>query len=152
MHRILFVCYGNMCRSPMAEFVMKHLVALRGLRDRFKICSAGVGYNIAGDPMALGDTEAMDRHGIPYDASRLSRQFVPEDYSEYDIILAMDKDNYTALMDITGNDPDRKVFKFLSAAGEDRDVDDPYYTGDFETAYEDIRKGCEALLALWPEA
>lgn len=151
MHRILFVCYGNMCRSPMAEFVMKHLVALRGRSGLFRISSAGVGYNIAGDPMAPEDTETMDRHGIPYNGSRLSRQFVPEDYRENDIILAMDKDNYSTLMDLTGNDPDKKVYKLLSVAGEDRDVDDPYYTGDYETAYRDIRKGCEALLALWPE-
>ncbi len=145
MQKILFICYGNMCRSPMAEFVMRHLVDSAGRSRDFIIDSAGVGYNIAGELMAREDMATMDAHGVPY-KRHISRQFEPGDYDSFDHIIAMDSDNYDALMDLSDNDPDGKISMMLSYVGEDRDVDDPYYTGDYEKAYQDIRAGCEALL------
>lgn len=145
MQKILFVCYGNICRSPMAEFVMRYLVNSEGRGKDFIIDSAGVGYNVAGEPMAREDMAIMDAHGVPY-REHISRQFLPEDYGSFDHIIAMDSDNYDSLMDLSDNDPDGKISMMMSYVGEDQDVDDPYYTGDYETAYRDIRRGCEALL------
>lgn len=129
----------------MAEFVMRHLVDTAGKGNDFIIDSAGVGYNIAGESMAREDMVTLDAHGVPY-KRHISRQFLPEDYDSFDHIIAMDSDNYETLMDISNNDPEGKISMMLSFVGEDRDVDDPYYTHDYETAYRDIRNGCEALL------
>ncbi len=129
----------------MAEFVMRHLVNSEGRGKDFLIDSAGVGYNVAGEPMAREDMVTMAAHGVPY-RDHISRQFMPEDYNSFDRIIAMDSDNYDSLMDLSDNDPDGKISMMLSYVGEGRDVDDPYYTGDYEKAYEDIRRGCEALL------
>lgn len=129
----------------MAEFVMRHLVDTAGKGKDFIIDSAGVGYNIAGESMAREDMVTLDAHGVPY-KRHISRQFLPEDYDSFDHIIAMDSDTYETLMDISNNDPEGKISMMLSFVGEDRDVDDPYYTHDYETAYRDIRNGCEALL------
>lgn len=129
----------------MAEFVMKHLVNAKGKGSDFIIDSAGVGYNIAGELMSCEDMAVLDAHGIPYER-HISRQFSVSDYDSFDHIIAMDSDNYNTLMDLTNDDPDSKVSMMLSYVGESSDVDDPYYTGDYEAAYRDIRRGCDALL------
>ena len=146
MHRILFVCYGNMCRSPTAHFVFQHMVDERGLSDSFHIDSAGEGYNIGGMAMSHGIIDELVRHRIPFDDTRVSRQFDPYDYELFDYIIAMDDENVESLKDQTGDDPDGKISLLLSYAGEDREIDDPYYTGKYGKAFGEIYRGCEALL------
>ena len=102
MHRILFVCYGNMCRSPTAHFVLQHMVDERGLSDSFHIDSAGEGYNIGGMAMSHGTIDELVRHRIPFDDTRVSRQFDPYDYELFDYIIAMDDDNVESLREQTG--------------------------------------------------
>ena len=146
MHRILFVCYGNMCRSPTAHFVFQHMVDERGLSDSFHIDSAGEGYNIGGMAMSHGTIDELVRHRIPFDDTRVSRQFDPYDYELFDYIIAMDNENVESLREQTGDDPDNKISLLLSYAGEDREIDDPYYSGKYEKAFGEIYRGCEALL------
>ena len=146
MHRILFVCYGNMCRSPTAHFVFQHMVDERGLSDSFHIDSAGEGYNIGGMAMSHGTIDELVRHRIPFDDTRVSRQFDPYDYELFDYIIAMDDENVESLRDQTGDDPDGKISLLLSFAGEGREIDDPYYTGKYGKAFGEIYRGCEALL------
>lgn len=146
MHRILFVCYGNMCRSPTAHFVFQHMVDERGLSDSFHIDSAGEGYNIGGMSMSHGTIDELVRHRIPFDDTRVSRQFDPYDYELFDYIIAMDDDNVESLREQTGDDPEGKISLLLSFAGEDREIDDPYYTGKYGKAFGEIYRGCEALL------
>jgi len=146
MHRILFVCYGNMCRSPTAHFVFQHMVDERGLSDLFYIDSAGEGYNIDGMSMSHGTIDELVAHKIPFDDTRLSRQFEPYDYELFDHIIAMDNENVESLREQTHDDPDRKISLLLSFTGEDREIDDPYYTGRYTKAFDEIRRGCEALL------
>ena len=146
MHRILFVCYGNMCRSPTAHFVFQHMVDERGLSDSFHIDSAGEGYNIGGMAMSHGTIDELVRHRIPFDDTRVSRQFDPYDYELFDYIIAMDDENVESLRDQTGDDPDGKISLLLSFAGEDREIDDPYYSCKYGKAFGEIYRGCEALL------
>lgn len=146
MHRILFVCYGNMCRSPTAHFVFQHMVDERGLSDLFHIDSAGEGYNIDGMSMSHGTIDELVAHKIPFDDNRLSRQFEPYDYELFDHIIAMDNENVESLREQTHDDPDRKISLLLSFTGEDREIDDPYYTGKYAKAFDEIHSGCEALL------
>ena len=145
MHRILFVCYGNMCRSPTAHFVFQHMVDERGLFDSFHIDSAGEGYNIGGMAMSHGTIDELVRHRIPFDDTRVSRQFDPYDYELFDYIIAMDNENVESLREQTGDDPDNKISLLLSYTGEDREIDDPYYTGKYGKAFGEIYRGCEAL-------
>ena len=146
MHRILFVCYGNMCRSPTAHFVFQHMVDERGLSDLFHIDSAGEGYNIDGMSMSHGTIDELVAHKIPFNDNRLSRQFEPYDYELFDHIIAMDNENVESLREQTHDDPDRKISLLLSFTGEDREIDDPYYTGKYAKAFHEIHRGCEALL------
>ena len=146
MHRILFVCYGNMCRSPTAHFVFQHMVDERGLSDSFHIDSAGEGYNIGGMAMSHGTIDELVRHRIPFDDTRVSRQFDPYDYELFDYIIAMDDENVESLREQTGDDPEGKISLLLSYAGEDREIDDPYYSGKYGKAFGEIYRGCEALL------
>ena len=146
MHRILFVCYGNMCRSPTAHFVFQHMVDERGLSDLFHIDSAGEGYNIDGMSMSHGTIDELVAHKIPFDDTRLSRQFEPYDYELFDHIIAMDNENVESLREQTHDDPDRKISLLLSFTDEDREIDDPYYTGKYAKAFDEIYRGCEALL------
>ena len=146
MHRILFVCYGNMCRSPTAHFVFQHMVDERGLSDLFHIDSAGEGYNIDGMSMSHGTIDELVAHKIPFNDNRLSRQFEPYDYELFDHIIAMDNENVESLREQTHDDPDRKISLLLSFTGEGREIDDPYYTGKYAKAFDEIHRGCEALL------
>ena len=146
MHRIIFVCHANMSRSPMAEAVMKGLVKKTGREDSFLIDSAGAGYNVGGMRMDNACIDVLRRHGIPFDPTRLSREFDRGDYDLFDMVVVMDNDILEAVNELTDGDPEGKVSLLLSHAGEDREVHDPYYTGDYETAFSDIEKGCLALI------
>lgn len=149
MIKILFICHGNICRSPMAEFVLKDLVARAGLTDAFYIASAATSseeiLNGVGRPVYPPARAKLAEHGIRCDGKR-AVQLTREDYEKYDCLIAMDSANVRNIRRITGGDPEGKVKKLLSFAGSERDIADPWYTGDFDAAYRDVREGCEALL------
>ena len=145
MVKILFVCHGNICRSPMAEFVMKDLVKKAGLEDQFEIASAAVSREELGNPVYPPARKIMAAHGIRCDG-KTARQMSASDYSRYDHLICMDRSNLYLLERIIGNDPDNKVSLLLDHAGIYRDVADPWYTGDFEATWNDVMAGCTALL------
>ncbi len=143
---ILFVCHGNICRSPMAEFIMKYLVEEAGLADCFHIESAATSTEEIGNPVYPGTQAVLARLGIDSSAKR-ARQVTPQDYQDFDLVIGMDNANVKNLRRLFRYDPDHKVSLLLSFAGEDRSIADPWYTDDFEVTYRDVRRGCEALLA-----
>ena len=150
MIKILFICHGNICRSPMAEFVMKNLTAARGLSDQFYIASAATSseeiWNGIGNPVYPPARAKLAEHGIACGGKR-AVQLRREDYAQYDYLIGMDSANIRNMHRMLGGDPEGKVFKLLSFAGSDRDISDPWYTWDFDATYRDVVEGCEALLA-----
>ena len=146
MKRILFICLGNICRSPMAEAVMRELLRRAGAADSFEIDSAAVSEEEWGNPIYPPAARTLRAHGIPYDAIRTARQMSAADYRRYDPIIGMDEENLHSIRRISDGDPDGKVFLLMDFAGQHRSVADPWYTRDFETAYNDILIGCQALL------
>ena len=148
MHRILFICHGNICRSPMAEFIMKALVKEKGLEDLYYIESAAVSTEEIGNPIYPPAKRCLTNHGIDFDVRKQARQINPGDYDRFDRIICMDSSNLRLLRHIIPDDPKQKVKLLMSYTGQGRDVADPWYTGDFETTFQDIMKGCEAILKL----
>ena len=147
--KILFICHGNICRSPMAEFITKKIVKDLGKENEYEIASAattedaiisGIGHDID-----VRSQRVMNEHGIPFN-HRQARKMVKSDYEKYDYIIGMDEENFFDMNHISAGDPERKEYKLLSFAGSMMDVDDPWYTGDFEAAYQDIYRGREALI------
>ena len=147
MTKLLFICLGNICRSPMAEAVMRQLAAEAGRSNEFEIASAAVSEEEWGHPIYPQAAAILRRQGIPYDGQRTARQMKVSDYEKYDLIIAMDEANIRGIQRIAGGDPDDKIRLLLDFAGQHRNVADPWYTRDFETAYNDILMGCQALLA-----
>ena len=147
MTRILYVCHGNICRSPMAEFVMKTLVRSRGLEDEYHIESAAVSDEETGNPIYPPAKRCLTQHGVHFDNSKTARKITPADYARFDRIICMDASNLRLIRRIIPSDPDGKVHLLMSYTGRSRDVADPWYTGDFETTFQDILEGCEAMLA-----
>ena len=150
MTKILFICLGNICRSPMAEAMFRHLAAEAGRSEEFEVASAAVSDEEWGNPIYPPAGAILRRHGIAYDNCRMARQMKSADYEKYDLIIAMDEANIRSIRRIAGGDPDNKIHLLLDYAGQHRNVADPWYTRDFETAYNDILKGCQALLAALP--
>jgi len=147
MNRILFVCHGNICRSPMAEFIFKALVKARGVADLYYVESAAVSDEEYGNPIYPPAKRCLSQHGIRFDSSKTARTITKADYDRFDLIVCMDRSNLRWLSGIIGDDPKKKVHLMMSFAGCGRDVADPWYTGDFETTFRDILSGCEAMLA-----
>ncbi|MBQ0102897.1 MAG: low molecular weight phosphotyrosine protein phosphatase [Prevotellaceae bacterium] len=146
MTRILFICHGNICRSPMAEMIMKKLVADCCREHQFVIDSAAVSTEELGNPIYPPAKRIMRQHGIPFTDHR-ARQVTRLDYGNYDLLVCMDTSNLRWLRRfIPDGDPEGKVRLLMEFTGVYRDVADPWYTDDFETAYRDILSGCEALL------
>lgn len=146
MTGILFVCHGNICRSPMAEFIMKDMAGKAGLSDSFEIASAAVSREEIGNPVYPPARRKLAEHGISCEG-KIARQMTKSDYGRYDMIICMDAWNVRNALRITGGDQDRKIsllLDFTDRAGED--ISDPWYTGDFDEAFSDIRLGCEGLL------
>lgn len=145
MKNILFVCHGNICRSTMAEFVMKDLVRKAGCEEEFHIQSAATHRDEIGSDTHYGTKEILKLKGVPF-TPRHAVQMVKADYEKYDLIIGMDSENMTYIKRIIGEDTENKVHLLLSFAGEKRSVADPWYTGDFDKTYDDVVKGCTALL------
>lgn len=145
MIKILFVCHGNICRSPMAEFVMKRMVEEEKLSGEFEIASAATSTEELGNPVYPPARKIMAEHGISC-AGKTSRQMSADDYGYYDYIVAMDTNNLRNMRRFVGTDPQSKVSLLMEHTGTSRDVKDPWYTGDFEATWEDVNAGCRALL------
>ena len=145
MIKIMFVCHGNICRSPMAEFVMADVVRRAGREKEIFVASAACRRDEIGNDTYIGTRKKLDEMGIPY-KKRRAVQITLADYEEFDLIVGMDEENRRDLLRLTKGDPKGKVRLLMEFAGERRGVADPWYSGDFDTAYRDILKGCRALL------
>ena len=146
MLKILFVCHGNICRSTMAEFVMKELLRQAGRAEEILVDSKACRTDEIGSDTHPGTKAVLKAHNIPF-TKRQARQIRRTDYNDFDYIIAMDEENMRDLLRLTGGDPEHKCQLLLSYAGEQREVADPWYTGNFEVTYRDVDKGCRALLA-----
>ena len=149
MKRIMFICHGNICRSPMAEFVLKKMLSEKGLLDGFVVESSATSteeiWNGIGNPVYPPAREELAHHGISCDGKR-AVQLCKSDYGKYDMLICMDSRNIRNAMAILGGDPDKKLIKLMDLTKKGGDVADPWYSGDFGTAYRDIEEGCKALL------
>lgn len=145
MIKILFVCHGNICRSPMAEFVMKERLRSFGLDKVIHVESAALHRDELGSDIHYGTREVLDRYDIPYE-SRAARLVKRSDYDAFDFIIGMDRYNYDDMQRLFKNDPQHKVSLLLDWTGISRDVADPWYTGDFDTTFNDVDAGCLALV------
>lgn len=141
MTRLMFICHGNICRSPMAEAVMNHLVAQAGRSAEFEIASAATSAEEIGHDVYPPARRVLSRHGIPCPMRRAVR-LTPADYARYDRLLCMEQYNRRNALALLGGDPDGKLRLLIP----DRDVADPWYSGDFDTAYREIEEGCRQLL------
>lgn len=147
-HKILFVCHGNICRSPMAEFVMKYLVEERGLQDQFEIASAATSTEEIGNPVYPPARRKLSEHGIGCQG-KTARQITMENYQYYDHIIVMDHNNIRNLKRLLGEDKDLKISLLMDYTDRPGEVADPWYTGDFEATWKDVLEGCEGLLAVF---
>ena len=145
MTKILFICHGNICRSPMAEFMMKDLVKKEGQEDRFLIESAAVSREEIGNPVYPPAREMLARHGISC-AGKRARQMTVQDYEEYDLLIAMDRSNLTRMERICGRDTQGKIYLMMDFTSRPGEVADPWYTGDFTATWRDLEEGCRGLL------
>lgn len=144
MIKICFICHGNICRSTMAQFVFQDMVNKRGLAESFLIDSMATSTEELGNPPHRGTVRKMKEVGIPVIPHR-AKQVSWADYDKFDYIIGMDTWNMRNLNRMLKGDPDGKVYKFLSFAGSDRDIADPWYTGNFEETYDDVLEACEGF-------
>ena len=145
MVKILFVCHGNICRSPMAEFVMKDLVQKAGLDGQLAIASAATSTEEIGNPVYPPARRKLAEHGIRCDGKR-ARQLRRDDYTRYDLLIGMDRANVRNMERICGGDPEGKLHLLLEYTARPGEVADPWYTGDFQATWEDVEAGCTGLL------
>ena len=145
MTKILFVCLGNICRSPMAEFVMKDLVKKAGLASQVRIESAATSREEIGNPVYPPVRRKLSEHGIAC-GGHAARQLTKQDYDEYDLLIGMDSANLRNMHRICGDDPDGKLRLLMDYTDRPGDVADPWYTGDFEATWQDVLAGCQGLL------
>ena len=149
MKRIMFVCHGNICRSPMAEFIFKDMIKKQGLEGKFFVASSATSteeiWNGIGNPVYPPAHEELKKHGITADGKR-AVQLVASDYEKYDLFIGMDSANIRNMHRILGGDPEGKIHKLKEYSGSGGDVSDPWYSDRFDIAYADIYEGCRALL------
>jgi len=143
--RILFVCHGNICRSPMAEFVMRDLLKRHRLSNRVEVASAATSREELYNPVHPGTRRKLAEAGISC-AGKTAQLMTRQDYDEYDLLVCMDENNLRNMRRITGGDPEGKMVKLLSFCGEGGDVADPWWTGNFDDTWRDVTRGCQALL------
>ena len=146
MTKILFVCLGNICRSPMAEFVFRDMVQKQGLGDRFSVASAATSTEELGNPVHPGTPRRLAREGIST-RGKTAVQLTRRDYQRYDYLIGMEQRNLSGMLRILGSDPAGKVHRLLDFTDRPRDIADPWYTGDFDRTYDDVVEGCRGLLA-----
>ena len=145
MIKILMICHGNICRSPMAQYVMQHLVDSNGLHDNFEINSAATSREEIGNGIHYGTKTKLREMNIPF-TEHYARQVTMKDYEYYDYLIVMDSNNLRNIARIIPNDKDKKIHTLLSFAGSSRSIADPWYTGNFDDTYNDVLVGCKALL------
>lgn len=145
MTNILFICHGNICRSPMAEFVMKDLTAKSGLSAQFHIASAATSREEIGNPVYPPARRKLAEHGVAC-GGHAARQLTAQDYREYDLLIGMDQANLRNMKRICGGDPEGKLHLLLDYTRRPGDVADPWYTGDFDATWRDVLAGCQGLL------
>ena len=145
MIKVMFVCHGNICRSPMAEFIMKKLAAEAGYSEDIYIASSATSTEELGNPVYPPARSELAKHRIGC-GGKYAVQLKSRDYGSYDYFIGMDTANIRNMNRILGGDPQGKIYKLMTFAGSGRDVSDPWYSGDFETAYKDIEEGCRGLL------
>lgn len=150
MIKIMFVCHGNICRSPMAEFVIKKLVADKGLSNKFYISSCATSteeiWHGTGNPIYPPAQRELKKQGIPFHSGKRAVQLTADDYYEYDYLIAMDSMNVRNIIRIVGNDEDNKLHKLMDFTDRGGDVADPWYSNRFDIAFNDIMDSCTALL------
>lgn len=144
MKKILFVCHGNICRSPMAEFIMKDIVKKAGMDDQFHIESAATSTEEIGNSVYPPARRKLAEHGISCEG-KTARQMTRSDYDRFDLLVGMDEWNIRNMKRIVGGDPDNKIFKMLDFTNHHGDVADPWYTGNFDATWRDCLEGCEMI-------
>ena len=145
MIKILFVCHGNICRSPMAEFVMKDMVRKAGLENQFHIASAATSGEELGNPVYPPARRKLAEHGIDC-SGKTARRLRKSDYTQYDLLIGMDQANLRNMHRMCGGDPEGKLHLLLDFTNRPGNVADPWYTGDFEATWQDVEQGCQGLL------
>lgn len=153
----MFVCHGNICRSPMAELIFKHLLQKRHVSAAFTVASSATSTeeirNGIGNPIYPPARAELERHGINLDPGKRAVQLTRADYERYDLFIGMDERNVRCMHAIFGGDPDRKIHKLMQYTGRNADVSDPWYSDRFDIAYRDIEEGCNSLLShLYPSS
>jgi len=153
MIKILFICHGNICRSPMAEFVMRDMVRKAGLESQIEVSSAATSTEELGNPVYPPVSRLLNGHGIDC-AGKTARRMIPGDYGAYDLLIGMDEANLRNMRRICGGDPEGKLHLLMEYAGrrigypeKPDEVADPWYTRDFEATWRDVNEGCRGLLA-----
>ena len=144
MIKILFVCHGNICRSPAAEYIMRNMVKKAYMDDVIEVDSAATSLEEIGNPIYPPMARVLEDHGIN-PGGHAARRVRPEDYEKYDYIIGMDAENKGNLLRMFSGDPDGKISLLMNSADEERDISDPWYTRDFEAAFDDIEEGCRCL-------
>lgn len=143
--KVLMVCHGNICRSPMAEFVMKDLVKKEGLEEQFLIASAATSTEEIGNPVYPPARRKLAEVGIRMDG-KTARQMTKQDYDKFDYLIGMEDVNVRNMLRITGGDPEGKISRLLDYTGNPGNIADPWYTGNFDNTYDDVVRGCQALI------
>lgn len=145
MINVLFICHGNICRSPMAEFIFLDILKERDLIGNYQVASAATSAEELGNPVYPPARQELQKHGISC-AGKTARQVEKSDYDRFDYLIYMERYNYPRLMRILGQDPQGKCRRLMDFSSAPGDIDDPWYTGDFSGVYRQIRMGCEALV------
>ena len=145
MIKVMFVCLGNICRSPMAEFVLKELVRRQGMENEFYIESSATSNEEIGNGVHYGTLNKLNSIGIPVE-SRRAKKLTKKDYEEFDYIIAMEESNIRNIIRIIGEDTENKEYRLIDVTNNPRDIADAWYTGNFDKTYEDILEGCKCFL------